>query len=156
MVPGQQIAGKVEKQHQQQERDADQPVERAPLFESAGEKDADQVEAGGDDQQVGRPVMDGANERAKGDPALQQLDADIGSLDGGLVAEHEHHAGGGEHEGEQGRDAAQTPGGAKAQRRGRHAGRVDVEDQVVGRLFHPAAPLRPRLGPVASFGLDRW
>ena len=57
LIPRQQVAGERQQEREQQQDDADHPVELARRFVTAGEKHAIHVEPGRDDHGVGAPAM---------------------------------------------------------------------------------------------------
>ena len=125
--------------HQQQHGHAQDPVQLARRAVPAGEEDAQQVQHCRHHQQVGRPVMDVAQQVAKPGIGAQRQDIQVGLLGAGGIVHLQEDAGDGQDGHQQRRQTAQPPGVGPFQRGDRHFGGVQVQHQAVHHHAHPAA-----------------
>ena len=109
LIPGQKIAREVCGDHQQKHGDADQPVEFARRTIRARGKDADKMKHRHDDQQVGAPMMQVADEFAEPDVGVDFENIEVGLRRGGRVIVLQDDASQAEHRHQQGGESAQAP-----------------------------------------------
>ncbi len=100
-------------------------------WKAAGEKYAQQVQHGQDQQQVAAPVVQVADKLPHPDFRFHPVDAGIGRFRGGRVDEQQQYAGHHQHQEQQNRQPAQAE--AVRQRQGAPGdfGRVQVKNQIV-------------------------
>ena len=130
MIIGKQIAGEGEQQRQDQEDNADVPIEFARLLVRAGKKDAEHVQLDGDDHQVGSPAMHIAQQFAEGHVVLEVEHVAKGLHFAGMVVEHQQHAGEREDDEQIKSDATHAPGVAVADGVTIDFGRMQMQENV--------------------------
>ncbi len=139
LVPRQQVTGEREEEGQQQEDDADHPVELAGLLVRPGKEGAHHVEEHGEHHEMGRPTVDVAHELPEADAGAEVLHVSVGRADRGRVEEHQVHAGEHEDEEQHRDDEPQPERVAQSQHSRRDLHRVEVEEEVGERLQRPPA-----------------
>ncbi len=116
LVPGQQAAGEIGDEGQPQQAQAQQPVEAARRVESRRVEDTQQMQPGHDQQQIGAPVMQVADQLAECHLGLEMDDAQVGFRRVGPVDEHQQHTRDDLYGQQQQRRPAQAESVGKAQR----------------------------------------
>ena len=124
----------------QQQHDADDPVELARLLVGAGVEDAHHVEEDDEHHQVGRPPVHVADELAEADARLEVLHVAVGGARRRRVHEHQVDAGDRQDPEQHRGDVAEPERVPQAQDPRRHLHRVDVQEEVAERL--QGAPAR--------------
>ena len=147
LVPGQQVPGKIGRQHEDEKAEADDPVQPARGVKTAGEKDAQAVQADHHDQEVGAPEMDVADPLAEQEPFLKADQGLVGLGGNRPVGELQQDAGEQLERHQHGRHAAQAPGQGVAQAPFRDPARPEMQHQraeqvepalrLVGSRDHP-------------------
>ena len=108
LVPGQQVARKRQQQCQNQQNDADAPVELARRLVAAGQEHAQHVQPDGDDHGVSAPAVHLA-QQAERHMGPQALHVEIGVLDRRAVVEHQQYTSDGFDEKEEEGQPAHAP-----------------------------------------------
>ena len=121
---------KLRNERDQQEHDADHPVELARRLVGAGEEHAAHVQEDDGHHAVRRPAVHVAQEDAEGHGAAQVEHAVVGLRGGRHVVEHQQHAGGDQDQEQEERDQAEPQGVDGPQRVAVDLDRVDVQEEV--------------------------
>ena len=93
LVPRQQVSCKSETHHDKEEKNAEYPVHFARILVGAHAEHADHVRQHEHDHRARAPAMHGAQQPARRDLSLHELDALVGVVRSGGVERSEHHAG---------------------------------------------------------------
>ena len=115
LIPGEQISGKVGCQHEDQQTEPDNPVYLSGRVKAAGKKYPQTMQAGHNDQEIGAPEMQVADQLAEQKAFLKVRYRRIGLGGHGPVGELQQDAGEQLEAQKNGRHAAQTPGQCKSQ-----------------------------------------
>ena len=131
LIPGEQVAGVAEEQGDEEQDDADDPVELAWSAVGSAIEDFEHVREDEEDHGLCGPAVEVAQEESGGDDKLQVLHVGVGLGHGGVVVEHEQDAGNDEDEkGAQGK-GSEVPGGAELQHPGADLGGEEVEEEIL-------------------------
>jgi hypothetical protein len=139
LVPRQEVAGEGEAERQEQQDDADAPVELARPLVRAGVEDPAHVEEDDQHHRVGRPAVQIAQEAAERHRVLEVLDRAVRLGRVRHVIDHQQHAGDRQDAEEDERDPAEAERRAKAQRARAHLRRMQMEQQALGHHLRPFA-----------------
>ena len=93
MIPGQQVTGKVGKNHGGKQRQADDPVELAGCGKSAGIKDPQKMKEGHEQKPVCTPPVDVSDQLTEWNMVVQIHDGVIRSAGKRLIYKLEHQTG---------------------------------------------------------------
>ena len=126
LVPGQQISRIAQEQCNEQQNNANDPIEFAGRAVGATVKHLEHMGEHQQDHGMRRPAMKIAQKQSRGDDELQVLGIGVGLRDGWMVVKHQQNAG--DHQNQEGPEGqrAQIPRGAKADHAPPHLGRKQV------------------------------
>ena len=144
LVPGQKVAGEAQEQRQDEQNNADAPVELPGRLITSGQKDPVHVQPDGDDHGMGAPAVQFAK-HAERRHIAQGEDVVVSVLQRRPVIEHEEHAGDCFHQEEKERNAAHAPGVAQGNAALAHRHGMQVQENI-GQHHHDAVATVARRG----------
>jgi len=130
LIPAQDVAGEIEQDGEDEQRQSKQVVETPRRGVSSGEHNADKVYGADDEQELGGPEMQVAHQSAKRNQETEGLDREGSFIRRGHIVEHFQNAGYDQYQREEDRRSACTQRIAPAGLFRRDGRRVDVVEEV--------------------------